>query len=93
MPRILGILLRASVALAIMLALVFLADYCALRLRKDQFSSVTVRPYLAVPRKDGRLEFMFQQAQEQSCVNSLFPHFGEEPCWYLRRHTEQRTNL
>jgi hypothetical protein len=27
-----------------------------------------------------------------TCVHSLFPHMGYQPCWYLSRHSEQRTN-
>jgi hypothetical protein len=26
-------------------------------------------------------------------VNSLFPHAGHVPCWYLKRHTQQETDI
>jgi hypothetical protein len=26
-------------------------------------------------------------------VNSLFPHAGDVPCWYLKRHTQQETDI
>jgi hypothetical protein len=93
MPRVVTILARLLIAAAITLLVVYAADSLILRLRTNQTSSVTVRPYLAVPEKGSRVEFMFQAPREQTCVNALFPHLGLTPCWYLRRHTEQRTNL
>ena len=71
----------------------FAADSLVFALRGSPAASVTVHPYLAVPRKDARVEFMFQDPRPESCVNALFPHAGQPPCWYLRRHTDQRTNL
>ena len=29
----------------------------------------------------------------QTCVHALFPRAGCAPCWYLQRHTEQRTDI
>ncbi len=52
-----------------------------------------VRPYYAVRLKSGKTEFLFQAPRQQTCVNSLFPHFGTAPCWYLQRHPEQRTDI
>jgi len=26
-------------------------------------------------------------------VRSLFPHFGNPPCWYLRKHTEKQIDI
>jgi hypothetical protein len=54
---------------------------------------VTVTSYDAVPQKSGKTVFIFNDPQAQTCVNSLFPRAGYLPCWYLQRHTEQRTNF
>ncbi|MBV8205243.1 MAG: hypothetical protein JO041_00490 [Acidobacteria bacterium] len=90
----LGSIAVRTIALTVALsALAYALDTVTLRLGKSQTSSVMVRPYFAVPKKNGLTEFMFQQPQPQSCVNSLFPHFGFTPCWWLRRHTEQRISL
>lgn len=87
-----GVLLLAGLA-----ALAFAGDYAVLRYRiaaqKDPFGAVTVRPYYAVRLKSGKTEFLFQAPRQQTCVNSLFPHFGTAPCWYLQRHPEQRTDI
>src|SRR5579864_6052186 len=87
-----GVLLLAGLA-----ALAFAGDYAVLRYRiaaqKDPFGAVTVRPYYAVRLKSGKTEFIFQAPRQQTCVNSLFPHFGTAPCWYLQRHPERRIDI
>jgi hypothetical protein len=42
--------------------------------------------------KDGKTQYSFDPPAPQDCVNSLFPHFGDSPCWYLKRHTRQTVN-
>jgi len=80
-----------------LLALVYAADYSAARFRFPQshqpLGAVTVRPYYAVPQKSGKSEFYFLDPKVQTCVNSLFPHFGYNPCWYVKRHARQRINM
>jgi hypothetical protein len=93
MPRVVAIFVRLVIAVGIALLVFYAADSLILRLRTNQTSTVTVRPYLAVPEKGSKIEFMFQEPRPQACVNALFPHLGLTPCWYLRRNTEQRTNL
>ena len=81
------------------LAFVFLygADYLLLRYRvaanRNPYGTVTVQPYYAVPRKDHKTEFMFDDPQDQACVHSLFPHLGDSPCWYLNRNKQKRINM
>ena len=93
MPRWIRILARSAVCFATALLVAYAADSLVFRLRAAPFGAVTVRPYLAVPKKDGRTEFMFEGSRDQSCVKTLFPHASEPPCWYLRRHSEQRINI
>lgn len=89
-------LLRILAVLVALGALTYVADYAVLRYRisanKDPFRQVTVSVYYATPLKNGRLEYDFQQPQNQTCVNALYPHMGMQPCWYLSRHREQRVN-
>jgi hypothetical protein len=93
--RFLGILfLRGLLALAVAAALVYGLDAAVLRFRvatnRNAFSTVTVHPYYAVDRKDKKTEYLYNDPQDETCVNSLFPHMGDSPCWYLRRHTDEK---
>jgi len=78
-------------------AIAFALDYAVFRARaatnRNAFGAVMVRHYYAVLQKNGKTEFMFDPPQPWTCVNSLFPHAGYLPCWYLRRHPEQRTDI
>jgi hypothetical protein len=76
--------------------LFYLGDYLSLQLkipRREPYGSVTVRQLYAVKLKNKQTEYMFQPPAQQECVNSLFPHFGDPPCWYLTRHTRQTVNV
>ncbi|MBV9083311.1 MAG: hypothetical protein JOZ62_11580 [Acidobacteriaceae bacterium] len=87
----------AVVAMLTLLALAYVLDYLSLRFRipnrRPQFGTVHVQPYLAVPQKNGRTEFILDTPSDQRCVYSLFPHFGETPCWYLEKHKSKRINM
>ena len=87
----LGVLVLVSAV-----ALVYAADYVVLRVRAQTsaaYGSVQVRQYYAIQEKNGRTEYVFGSMQNQTCVNSLFSHHGLQPCWYLRRHPEQRVQI
>jgi hypothetical protein len=89
----LGVVLSAScIAL-----LAYVADYAVYRYRlssnRQPFGQVTVTSYDAVAQKSGKVQFIFNPPQAVTCVNSLFPHSGYAPCWYLQQHSEQRTDI
>lgn len=89
LQTILPVLILAGVAF-------YLCDYVSLRYaipKRPQYGSVVVHTYYAVTLKDKTTEFMFQPPAPQECVNALLPHFGDQPCWYLSRHTRQRINI
>jgi hypothetical protein len=80
---------RVLLSLAVFVIAVYLADYLAAR--SNPRDSVLVQPYYAVHRKDKRMSFDFDvPVESQSCVQSLAPHLGCPPCWYLKRHTTRR---
>jgi hypothetical protein len=86
--------------LASLLSLTLLAygmDYIVFRYRvatnRQPFGQITVSSYDAVLQKNGKTEFLFNPPEAQTCANALFPRAGFVPCWYLQRHTEQRTNI
>ena len=89
--------LRAFTVLIASIAVVYLSDYARWRTgfpgHRAQFLTVHIRPYVAVPQKNGHTEFLLDDPVDEPCATSLFPHGGAPPCWYLRRHTNQRTNL
>lgn len=88
---------KAFLAAALMVAVLYLGDYAILRFRiatnRQPYGTVTVTPYYAVPQKDHRIEFLADSPQDETCVNSLFPHQGDSPCWYLTRHKDKRINM
>jgi hypothetical protein len=90
-----ALLITLTIALTLT-ALAYATDSLLFRYRvarnRNPFSQVMVYAYDAVPQKSGKTQFIFHDPQLQTCVNALFPHAGDPPCWYLRRHTEARTN-
>jgi hypothetical protein len=80
-----------------MTLLVYAIDYAVFRYRlsnnRQPFGQITVTTYDAVAQKNGKTEFIFNPPEPQTCANALFPRAGYQPCWYLQRHTEQRTNI
>jgi hypothetical protein len=76
------------------IVLVYLADYLAVRIpipkSRAAYATVTVRPYYDVALKSGKSDLYILDPQQQTCVNSIFPHMGFTPCWYLRKHTHPR---
>jgi len=92
--RFLGLLLlRVLLGTVGTLALVYAVDAAVLRFRaatnRGAFGTVTVHPYFAMDRKDKKIEYIYDDPQDETCVNSLFPHMGDSPCWYLKLHTDE----
>ncbi len=91
------LLQRTVIAFVLFTALIYAGDYLLLRYRvatnRQAFGTVTVRPYYAVPQKDHKTEFLFDDPEDQTCVHSLFPHLGDSPCWYLNRNKDQRIDM
>lgn len=93
MKRVIRIVLPVTAGL---LALAYVGDYLSLRFQvpgRPQFGTVHMQPYVAVPKKDGKTEFILDDAYDQTCVHSVFPHFGDSPCWYVTRERSKRENL
>ena len=88
---------RILMAAVLSLLILYVGDYLSLRYRipkgRPQFGVVKVQRYYAVGLKSGKTEFMFLAPKNQTCVHSLFPHFGDSPCWYLSRKSVQRIDM
>jgi hypothetical protein len=92
--RLILIAIMSSVGIT---AIAYATDYVVFRYRvasnRVPFGQVTVNHFDAVQQKNGKTEFIFDPPQVETCANSLFPRDGYPPCWYLKRHTEPRTNI
>lgn len=92
--RVAGRTLLATLGLA---SLSYLIDFGVLRWKfatsRPAFDKVIVRRMFAVPHKDGKEEYLENDPHAESCVNSLYPHSAVPPCWYLKRHQDQKVNL
>ena len=90
-------LLQTAIPIVILVGvLLYLGDFLSLRYRipnREPYGSVTVRELYAVKLKNKQTEYMFEPPAPQECVNSLFPHFGDKPCWYLKRNTKQQIDI
>jgi hypothetical protein len=79
-------------------ALVYIGDYASVRIRMihpksdDPFETITALRILAVDEKGNKTEFTVDPVQPQqtaTCVHSLLPHYGDTPCWYLKKKIAQ----
>ncbi len=90
-------MLRILAIAALLLGVMYAGDWLALRYRlsagQDPYGAVTVRRYYALHKSRDKINFLFAEPQDQTCVRSLFPHAGYTPCWYLSRHPEQRIDF
>jgi hypothetical protein len=100
-PRIKHLLKRAiivttSSALGVS-ALAYAIDYAVFRHRmatkRQPFGQIVVTTYDAIEQKSGKTQFIFNPPEVQTCANALFPRQGYVPCWYLKRHADQRIDI
>jgi len=75
------------------LAALYVGDYLSVRYRipksRDPLGSVDIKVYYAVGLKGNKVEYMPGDPETQTCVHSLFPHLGYQPCWYVSRHRQK----
>jgi hypothetical protein len=88
---------RVLLTVILLGCLLYGGDYVSLQLQipnhRAQLGSVMVKRSYDVPLKNRSTEYMFDQPVAVTCVYSLFPHFGDPPCWYLSRHTRQEIKM
>ena len=84
------ILHRALLATLLALGALYLGDYVALRYqiaRGGPTAAVeTITILYATPLKNGQVSIFWDQPQTETCTRSIFPHLGNPPCWYAKRH-------
>jgi len=88
---------RVAAGAAVSAALLYAGDYVWLRARMARskpspMESFTRIRLLAIPLKNGKIEYQIDQLKPEetlTCVHSLFPHYGHAPCWYLKPRANQ----
>jgi hypothetical protein len=88
---------RALFVIVLAGAVAWTADWLTLRHRIAQdaaaYGWVEVHFRISVHMKNKRVETNPDLPQMVECVNSLFPHYDDLPCWYLERHKNQDQDL
>jgi hypothetical protein len=88
---------RILVIIALSFAALYAGDYLLVRIKlykgQKPLETVQVESYSAVPEKGNKVEFFYNDPEPEECVHSLFPHLGDNTCWYVTRHQNNRTDL
>jgi hypothetical protein len=89
-PQFRHLLSNLALLLCILFVALFALDYLAMRYRfaAHGVDSVTaqVTTFDAALMKNSKYAVFGDQPQTQTCVRSIFPWLGLNPCWYARRH-------
>jgi hypothetical protein len=92
-----GMVFYGLLSAIVLTSLVYAGDYLSLRSRlsanHQPFGNVAVQSEYVIHEKNGKTEYQFPPPENQVCVESLFPHLGYSPCWYLRRHAEKQIEI
>jgi hypothetical protein len=90
-------LIRLGLSMVVALLAADVGDNLVLRYRiltnREPFGQVQVKRYLAIRHKDQRVEFVSTDPETRACAHSLFPQLGNNPCWYVSRHTVERIDM
>lgn len=82
----------AAMVSILALAAAYVGDYEVAKTRP--LGSVQVQPYYAIHQKNGKTEFDYSVPPEtQTCVASMLPHFGSNPCWYVTKHKTREIEI
>jgi len=93
---------RILYAIILLIALTYGYDYASVRRRMsaqkpgDPFDVVTYPRLLAIPLKGNKVDYELDAQspmESESCVHSLFPHYGYTPCWYVLRKSKNPTQM
>jgi len=84
---------KILLSLIVFAAVAYAGDDLIARLRGRPGAEVKVNRFLVIPQKFNKIEYDPQDPVMVHCVSALFPHFGSQPCWYLRRHAVQLVDI
>jgi hypothetical protein len=93
---------QIAFAFLLVLAVAYGYDSASVRRRMsakkpgDPFDVITYPHILAIPEKGNKVEYALDAQspmESESCVHSLFPHYGYTPCWYVQRRAKTPTQM
>lgn len=80
---------RVILALMAAAALSYLGDWAVYKLRGSPTAKMMVSHFVSAPLKNNKQEIDYLGSEDMSCAMTMYPQDGMDPCWYLRRHTNQ----
>jgi hypothetical protein len=92
-PR--ALLERIVIGIALAAALIYAGDFLYVRIRMqhpkptDPFETMTAPRLLAIPEKGNKTTYEIDDqnpTQTVVCVHALFPHYGNQPCWFVKKN-------
>ena len=92
-----SVLKQITLITVALLAILYMYDGLSVRRRMnapkqgDPFDVVVYPRVLEIPHKGNRVEYALDAQspmESETCVHSLFPHFGYSPCWYVNRKAQ-----
>ena len=91
-------MIRKLLLIVVLLLLALYAgDYLSLKYRipgnRAQFGTVQTRTSYAVEQKNRKTEYYFNPPENQTCVHSIFPQMGYNPCWYVERNRSMEIDM
>jgi hypothetical protein len=91
------LLKRIATLVVVIIAIYYVGEFISIKYRipasREPLSTVEITKLYAILQKSGKTEYEAGEPETQTCVNSIFPHLGYSPCWYVRRHKIQQVNL
>jgi hypothetical protein len=96
------LLRRILVSLVVLFLLIYTGDFFWFHTRTWYpaaglaVGSVHRTRMLAIPQKNGKVDYEMDTAKPEEdvpCVHSLFPHWNQNPCWYVVRHANDPISM
>src|ERR1700742_3640884 len=97
MSRLSSQIKQAAIGIVVVVVAAFILDYVVLRAKMmfpklgEATGTVQMTRLYAIAQKNGRVEYELDANQPEvtmPCVHSLFPHMGNNPCWYLQQNAQ-----
>jgi hypothetical protein len=85
--------IRIFLAIAAITTVSYLGDSAVFLLRGSPTSTVAVSQFMSIPLKGQKIEYDYLGRAQMPCSESLYPHGGQQPCWYLRRDPNVWENI
>jgi len=81
-----------AIILILLLGGFYLVDYQVAKSKPTV--TVQIQPFYAIHQKNGKTEFDYSVPPEtQTCVASVLPHLGSNPCWYVTKHRLRKIEI